>query len=149
MQIGKYRLDKTQMEIVKDDSNYILVTAGAGSGKTLTILGKINYLVKEKNIKEEEILCISFTKASAESLKQKLKTELNLIVPTYTFHKLSLEIIKDKNYEIADEYLLEEITNEFYQKDIFTSPHHLKLICNYLNKRNLKSYTLLFFLFYL
>ena len=140
MQIGKYRLDKSQIEIVKDESNYILVTAGAGSGKTLTILGKINYLVKEKNIKEEEILCISFTKASAESLKQKLKTELNLIVPTYTFHKLSLEIIKDKNYEIADEYLLEEITNEFYQKDIFTSPHHLKLICNYLNKRNLKSY---------
>ena len=50
MQIGKYTLDKSQSEIVQDESDYLLVTAGAGSGKTLTILGKINYLIKEKKI---------------------------------------------------------------------------------------------------
>ena len=50
MQIGKYTLDKSQSEIVQDESDYLLVTAGAGSGKTLTILGKINYLIKEKKL---------------------------------------------------------------------------------------------------
>ena len=44
-----YYLDKEQKKIVLNDNNYLLVTAGAGSGKTLTILGKINYLVKYKN----------------------------------------------------------------------------------------------------
>ena len=48
MQIGNYTLDKRQEEIIKEDNNYILVTAGAGSGKTLTILGKIKYLTKQK-----------------------------------------------------------------------------------------------------
>ncbi|HIR49472.1 MAG TPA: UvrD-helicase domain-containing protein [Candidatus Faecimonas gallistercoris] len=133
MQIGNYTLDKRQEEIIKEDNNYILVTAGAGSGKTLTILGKIKYLTKQKNIKPEQILCISFTKAATESLKEKIKINLNIEVPTYTFHKLSLEIIKEKAlfYEIAEDSLLEEITNEFFEIDIYSSPYLLKLMCKY------------------
>lgn len=130
MQIGNYILDERQIQIIKEENNYVLVSAGAGSGKTLTILGKINYLVKEKNLKPEEILCISFTKAATESLKKKIKNTLNLEVPTYTFHKLSLEIIKEE-FEIADDYLLEEVTTEFFEIDIFQSPYLLKLICKY------------------
>ena len=130
MQIGNYILDERQIQIVKEENNYVLVSAGAGSGKTLTILGKINYLVKEKNLRPEEILCISFTKAATESLKKKIKNTLNLEVPTYTFHKLSLEIIKEE-FEIADDYLLEEVTTEFFEIDIFQSPYLLKLICKY------------------
>ena len=59
MKVGKYELDQEQEKIVLDDAKNILVVAGAGSGKTLTILGKIKYLVENKNIKEKEILCIS------------------------------------------------------------------------------------------
>lgn len=140
MQIGKYILDKQQEEIVRNEDNYLLVTAGAGSGKTLTILGKISYLVKEKKISENEILCISFTKSSAESLKQKIKQELILEVPTYTFHKLSLEIIKEeyKNYEIADDSLLEDIVNEFFEIDIYHNPYLLMIICKYFKEKTKK-----------
>ena len=136
MQIGKYTLDKSQTEIVQDESNYLLVTAGAGSGKTLTILGKIKYLIKEKGLQEEDLLCISFTKASAESLKQKIKKELNLNIPTYTFHKLSLEIIKNSklSYDIAVENLLEIIMDEFFIKDIYNSEYLMKLVCKYFKK---------------
>ena len=145
MQIGNYILDERQIQIIKEESNYLLVTSGAGSGKTLTILGKINYLVKEKNLKPEEILCISFTKAATESLKDKIKNILRLDVPTYTFHKLSLEIIKEKkeSYEIAEDTLLEEVTTEFLEIDIFQSAYLLKLICKYFKEpsKNLeKSY---------
>ena len=73
-----YYLDNEQEAIVLDESKHLLVVAGAGSGKTLTILGKINYLLKYKNIKNNEILCISFTKASATSLKEKIKTEFGI-----------------------------------------------------------------------
>ena len=46
-----------------------LVLAGAGSGKSLTIIGKIRYLIEFKKIKPEEILCITFTREATESLK--------------------------------------------------------------------------------
>ena len=133
MQIGKYKLDTTQEKIVRDTSKYLLVTAGAGSGKTLTILGKIAYLVNVKNIMPSEILCISFTQAASTSLKNKLKKELNLDIPTYTFHKLSLEILKEskKSYEISDPDLLDLITEEFFEQDILTSTYLLKEICTY------------------
>ena len=48
MQIGNYILDNRQEKIVKENHDYLLVSAGAGSGKTLTILGKISYLINEK-----------------------------------------------------------------------------------------------------
>ena len=139
MQIGKYTLDKSQSEIVQDESDYLLVTAGSGSGKTLTILGKINYLIKEKKLQEEDLLCISFTKSSAESLKQKIQNELNLNIQTYTFHKLSLEIIKKSklSYDIAVENLLDIIIDEFFIKDIYNSKYLMRLVCKYF-KKNLK-----------
>ena len=72
-----YDLDNQQKAIVEDESNHLLVVAGAGSGKTLTILGKVYYLVKVKNISPNEIICISFTKASSDSLREKIKNEFN------------------------------------------------------------------------
>ena len=142
MQIGNYILDNRQEKIVKENHDYLLVSAGAGSGKTLTILGKISYLINEKKLNPEEILCISFTKAAASSLKEKIKKELALDIPTYTFHKLSLEIIKENKttYNIAEESLLENCVNEFFEIDIYDSEYLIKLIGKYFNRKikNLK-----------
>ena len=111
-----YDLDNQQKAIVEDESNHLLVVAGAGSGKTLTILGKIYYLVKVKNIPPNEIICISFTKASSDSLREKIKNEFNFEIPVYTFHKLALYILKeDHNYAIADTSTLDYIIDEFFK----------------------------------
>lgn len=131
MKIGKYELDQEQEKIVLDDAKNILVVAGAGSGKTLTILGKIKYLVENKNIKEKEILCISFTKEASNSLKNKIKKDLNLNIEVYTFHKLSLEIL-DKNYNIADDNLLIDIINNYFLENKKYIDKYLK---KYLNKK--------------
>ena len=47
--INGKKLDKYQKKAVKDESDYLLVVAGAGSGKTLTIIGKVKYLIERKN----------------------------------------------------------------------------------------------------
>ena len=44
--INGYKLDINQRKIITDNKTNILVVAGAGSGKTLTIVGKIKYLKK-------------------------------------------------------------------------------------------------------
>ena len=69
-------LDKEQQKIAEACDKYILVVAGAGSGKTLTIIGKIYNLINIKGINYKDILCISFTKASSLNLKEKLKKGL-------------------------------------------------------------------------
>ena len=68
--INGYELDKEQKEVVLSNNKNILVIAGAGSGKSLTIIGKIKYLIYKQDINKEEILCISFTNDSCNSLKQ-------------------------------------------------------------------------------
>lgn len=86
------KLDRYQKKVVKCDCKNLLVVAGAGSGKTFTIVQKIKYLIS-KGIKSDEILCISFTKAAALSLKNKLKEE-GVFNEVKTFHGLGFQIIK-------------------------------------------------------
>lgn len=148
--INGYYLDNEQSAIVLDKSKYLLVVAGAGSGKTLTILGKINYLIKYKNIKPAEILCISFTKKAADSLKNKIKKEFNLEMPIFTFHKLSLEILKEKtSYDIADPNLLENIINEFFKETILNYNNHMKMALKYFKIKPTKDIKNSYLQFYL
>lgn len=46
--INGYDLDETQIAAIKSEAKSTLVVAGAGSGKTLTILGKIKYLIEKR-----------------------------------------------------------------------------------------------------
>ena len=55
------KLDEEQQKIILTDDDYVLVIAGAGSGKTTTITAKTKYLIEKQNITPEEIVIISFT----------------------------------------------------------------------------------------
>ena len=118
--INNCYLDDTQINAIEDDNKYIIVVAGAGSGKTLTILGKIKYLIEKKNYKEDEILCISFTNESVESLKRKLES-LNYNIDVYTFHKLSLNLLSNNNYSIINDNYLDYIIDEYIKSYIFSN----------------------------
>lgn len=112
--INGYPLDEKQRKVVTSKTKYLLVSAGAGSGKTLTIIGKIRYLIEIEKLKPEEILCISFTNEATKSLKNKLKRSFNYDIPCYTFHKLGLEILKKERFQIADTNLLKYIIDEYF-----------------------------------
>ena len=130
-----YSLDEEQRRVVYDTSKHTIVIAGAGSGKTLTIIGKIRYLIEEKNIKEDEILCISFTKEASTSLKEKLKKYYNYDIEVYTFHKLSLEIIKEYStvdYNIVPSNLLDYIAEEYFYSIIKNNKNSMKRLLKYL-----------------
>jgi len=111
------------MKVVKTEASNILVIAGAGSGKTLTIIGKIKYLIN-RGILEDEILCISFTKMAATSLQKKLEKE-NIYINVKTFHSLGYNIIKDYyDYKLIDNNLLIEIVEKHLKNN-----KYLYLIC--------------------
>lgn len=88
------RLDRQQMMCIVKESHNHLVIAGAGTGKTTTIVGKIKFLLKSEKYKPEDILVLSFTNASATEMSQRISRETECDIAASTFHKLGLEIIK-------------------------------------------------------
>ena len=78
------------------------------------MVGKIRYLIERKKINPEEILCITFTNDASINLENNINKNYNYNIRVYTFHKLALEILKDKKYNISDSNLLEYIVNEYF-----------------------------------
>ena len=111
------KLDKYQTKAVLCNKKTYLVVAGAGSGKTLTIEAKVDYLLKN-NYKPSEILCISFTNETVNSLKKRLLNN-NISVDVKTFHRLSLDIIIKNRYRISSSNLLEYIIDEYFSSIIY------------------------------
>ena len=116
--INNCNLDETQINAIEDDYKYIIVVAGAGSGKTLTILGKIKYLIEKKQYKEDEILCISFTNETVASLKEKL-LNMNYDINVLTFHKLGLKLLNNDNFSIVNDNYLDYIIDEYMKSYIY------------------------------
>lgn len=107
--VGKYILDNYQMDLLNKDENS-LVIAGAGAGKTLTIIGKVKYLLENNYATPEEILIISFTNVSVTDLKNKIPENVTI----FTFHKLAMDILEKANitYTLCNPYLLNYIIEE-------------------------------------
>jgi len=89
------KLDEQQMMCILKEANSHLVIAGAGTGKTTTIIGKIKFLLNKEICNPEEILVLSFTSASATEMRERIIKETNQSIDAQTFHKLGLEIIKN------------------------------------------------------
>lgn len=85
-----YPLDVQQREAVVSLEDNVLVISSAGSGKTMTTVGKVRYLIDVQHVPAEKILLITFTRKAAESLSERLGEEK---LKCRTFHKLALDII--------------------------------------------------------
>ena len=65
-------LNAPQREAVISQEKRLLVLAGAGSGKTKTLLQKIIYLIEEKGVSPLDIMAITFTKNAANEMLDRL-----------------------------------------------------------------------------
>ena len=65
-------LNEKQKTAVLSESKRVLVLAGAGSGKTKTVIAKLLHLVIEKSVKPSAILAITFTKNAANEMIDRL-----------------------------------------------------------------------------
>lgn len=136
--INGYPLDKLQRKAVFCEKKHVLVIAGAGSGKTTTIIGKVKYLINAKNFSPQDILCISFTNESVNSLKQAF-TDNEVSTPiVFTFHKLALSLL-DNKYRIIDTDYLRFITNEIMYEYPENIRETIVTIINLFNTQGLKN----------
>ncbi len=154
--IGKVEgreLDRQQMACIVKEAHSHLVLAGAGTGKTTTIVGKIKYLIKSGQCNPQDILVLSFTNVSAAEMSQRIDRETGCHINAVTFHKLGINIITKvegivpKIFHIdMRKFILEQLRFQMQ------SEQYLRLLSSYLlnhriidrsefDFRNMKEYT--------
>lgn len=114
--INGYCLDTIQREIIVSDEDAAIIMAGAGSGKSLTIIGKVVYLLK-KGYCFADILCLSFTNKACYNLSLKLPG-----VNVMTFHKLGMDILRSNGIYfniVSDDKLRNVVDHVIKGNDLF------------------------------
>lgn len=91
------QLSKKQMQIISDkESRVIVVAAGPGSGKTRVLVHKLASLLLLEDVKHEQLLMLTFSRAAATEFKQRL---MGLIgnaahfVEIKTFHSYAFDLL--------------------------------------------------------
>lgn len=90
-------LNPAQQEVVTDVDHPILVLAGAGSGKTRSIIYRAAYLIHEKKVPPWKLLIVTFTNKAARELQERLESLLNIPMRSLwvgTFHSICLRILR-------------------------------------------------------
>ena len=79
-------LDTEQRQVILDDSKYLMVVAGAGSGKTTTMSAKVKYLIEIKKVNPKNIVLISFTNKAVSELRDRINNSFNIPCHISTFN---------------------------------------------------------------
>ena len=126
-------LDEQQRRAIVIDEDNNLVVAGAGSGKTLTISGKVKYLVEKKNIDPKDILLITFTKNATNEMTERINTKLGIPIEASTFHSLGSKIsgyLKDEKYKVL-ENPYEILNNKTIKNILSNNPETMDALLEY------------------
>ena len=122
---GKQLYEK-QIEAVLNDEDHLQIIAGAGTGKTFTLLSKVKYLTEIKGVSPEDILAISFSNASVKDIKKKMDKH-NLNIDISTFHKLGKTILKEKAVPFSlDKDGLDDVIDDYFYKEVIEDPDKIK-----------------------
>lgn len=148
-----------QLAITKSGQN-IIVSAGAGSGKTAVLTQRVLYFIKEKGYKLDEFLILTFTKLASGEMKERIRKaltdegleEANKVdtasITTFDAYALSLvqkyhfllhlspniKIIDTNIISVRKRTIIEEIFEENYQKE---EPAFIEMIKKYCFKDDL------------
>jgi superfamily I DNA/RNA helicase len=142
-------LNELQRKAVEFSGRPLIVTAGPGTGKTKTLIAKIEYLIDKKNVDPSKIAAITFTNKAASEMKERLGSRETFVG---TFHSLGIkqlgieevpliykedqeklvsEILKDLNRDLSPRDAILWISNQknsiFDANDELTEAYNNKL----------------------
>jgi superfamily I DNA/RNA helicase len=94
------RFNDEQKKAIVSSSDKILCIAGAGSGKTSVLIKRIEFLIRYRNVTEEKILAITFTRKAKQEMEKRL-LDLNIKnVNVHTFNSFCENILRKHQMRI-------------------------------------------------
>jgi DNA helicase-2/ATP-dependent DNA helicase PcrA len=111
--INLEKLNKNQKAAVLETEGPVMVLAGAGSGKTRTLVTRISYLLAEKHVSPYRILALTFSNKAAREMRERVASEVNEDLGSLqitTFHAFCSRVLRQesqflglsKNFTIYD-----------------------------------------------
>jgi DNA helicase-2/ATP-dependent DNA helicase PcrA len=132
------KLNPNQLQIINDNTfltskQALCVIACAGSGKTTTIINKVQHMINHLDCDPKEFILTTFTRNAAEEMSNRIKlcikSELSNQITIGTMHSIALQQIIKSNYQI-EESKPEQMPEEYLIKylDLLNDPEY---ICPY------------------
>ncbi len=91
------KLNEAQKKVLSHHTGPMMILAGAGSGKTRTLVSKIISLIKDGNIPPSKILALTFSNKAAKEMRDRIETSLNYGpngLQVQTFHSFCSRILR-------------------------------------------------------
>lgn len=128
-----YDLDRQQLTAIATDVCNRLIIAGAGTGKTTTIVGLAKHLFSSGKASPEDVLFLSFTNNSVDDLKKRIESEIGCRADVTTFHRLGMRIIAQSGGIMPR---VSKMDVRSFVRDRITKgmsdPHYMRLLNEYL-----------------
>ena len=86
-------LTDAQVEAVLRDDDFTLVVAGAGTGKTSAVVGKIGFLIESGEVAADDVLALAYGSDAAEEMRERVADRTGHEVEIRTYHSLGLHIV--------------------------------------------------------
>jgi ATP-dependent DNA helicase RecQ len=117
-------LSPAQLKIIRDnESKYMVVAAGPGSGKTKVLVHKLASLLLMEDVKHEQLLMLTFSRAAASEFKKRLLTLIGNAanyIDIKTFHSYCFDLLgRMGSLEKADE-IIKSTIHKIKHKEVET-----------------------------
>jgi len=144
---------KRQDLAISTHDRSMVVTAGAGTGKTYVLVRKYIDLLETRNVRVPEILALTYTEKAAAEMKERIRAELSarsgsfweraneefLVAPVQTFHSFCAQILREfpteaglePGFGVLDEQQMARIHEEAFEALVTTpgkGPSHDALV---------------------
>lgn len=139
MDLSEYN-DKQKDAVTYDQGN-LMILAGAGTGKTKVLTGRMSYLVEEKKVNPREIMGITFSTMAANQMKDRLCVTIprESLIWVRTVHSMCLMILREfapvewrpsgiVSGKVRSEYALEALKACGFSENQFQAPAVLGFI---------------------
>jgi DNA helicase II / ATP-dependent DNA helicase PcrA len=98
-------LNDEQREAAQYNGGNLLITAGPGTGKTMTLSHRIAHIIGSGQAEPDQVLALTFTNKAAREMKERIEALLPRLSPgavkTATFHGFCLEVLKENGGQIG------------------------------------------------